>query len=316
VIHHQHRKILLASALALFGVIFAGCASASSPDGAAQTNSSPVAAPAKKPASAAAVHHHHVRVKTASISPVESMLRDIRVAPETQSAGYDRAEFPLWIEQNGCSTRQDVLLKESKRGVDAACQVNGGKWFSAYDGLTTSDPSKFDIDHFVPLEQAYVSGASRWNLATRTRFANDLGYGGSLRAVSATSNRSKGDEDPAHWLPPRTAFRCKYIGTWIAVKFRWRLTADSDEKQTLKQWATRCGSRADVPVPHRAIVRFSKHPAAAPKPATQKHGSGKTDPRFATCAIAKAHGDGPYRRGVDPEYNWYRDADGDGIVCE
>jgi len=40
------------------------------------------------------------------------------------------------------------------------------------------------------------------------------------------------------------------------------------------------------------------------------------DPRFGTCKEAKSHGFGPYRSGVDPEYNWYRDADSDGIVCE
>ncbi|MEU6207521.1 excalibur calcium-binding domain-containing protein [Micromonospora musae] len=41
-----------------------------------------------------------------------------------------------------------------------------------------------------------------------------------------------------------------------------------------------------------------------------------TDPRFSTCAKAKAAGYGPYRRGVDPEYHWYQDRDGDGTVCE
>lgn len=41
------------------------------------------------------------------------------------------------------------------------------------------------------------------------------------------------------------------------------------------------------------------------------------DPRFDTCEEAKAHGYGPYERGKDPEYNWYRDedTDGDGVVC-
>jgi hypothetical protein len=29
-----------------------------------------------------------------------------------------------------------------------------------------------------------------------------------------------------------------------------------------------------------------------------------------------AAGLGPYYRGVDPEYDWYTDADGDGVVCE
>jgi len=41
-----------------------------------------------------------------------------------------------------------------------------------------------------------------------------------------------------------------------------------------------------------------------------------TDPRFRTCREAKSYGYGPYIIGVDPEYDWYRDADSDGIVCE
>lgn len=49
---------------------------------------------------------------------------------------------------------------------------------------------------------------------------------------------------------------------------------------------------------------------AAPEP-----GSG-TDTRYGTCKEAKSHGLGPYTQGVDPEYDWYRDADNDGFVCE
>jgi hypothetical protein len=42
----------------------------------------------------------------------------------------------------------------------------------------------------------------------------------------------------------------------------------------------------------------------------------KSDPRFSSCAEAKQHGYGSYRRDEDPEYDWYRDADNDGVVCD
>jgi hypothetical protein len=41
-----------------------------------------------------------------------------------------------------------------------------------------------------------------------------------------------------------------------------------------------------------------------------------TDPNYGTCAAAKAAGAGPYYQGRDPEYDWYRDRDHDGVVCE
>lgn len=42
---------------------------------------------------------------------------------------------------------------------------------------------------------------------------------------------------------------------------------------------------------------------------------GKLDPRFGTCKAANAAGYGPYFKGTNPEYAWYRDANSDGKVC-
>ena len=55
---------------------------------------------------------------------------------------------------------------------------------------------------------------------------------------------------------------------------------------------------------------------AAPPQPNPFAGGGGTDPQFGTCKEAIANGFGPYRSGVDPEYDWYRDADSDGVVCE
>jgi micrococcal nuclease len=40
------------------------------------------------------------------------------------------------------------------------------------------------------------------------------------------------------------------------------------------------------------------------------------DPRFGSCTEAAAAGYGDYQSGRDAEYQWYDDADGDGVVCE
>lgn len=53
-------------------------------------------------------------------------------------------------------------------------------------------------------------------------------------------NQAKGDQDPATWLPPYASARCRYVGEWVAVKIRWRLTVDSAEKSALTSWANNC----------------------------------------------------------------------------
>ncbi|MGV9601674.1 excalibur calcium-binding domain-containing protein, partial [Streptosporangium sandarakinum] len=59
-------------------------------------------------------------------------------------------------------------------------------------------------------------------------------------------------------------------------------------------------------------------PPADPPPAQQTTPPPPAgdDPRFATCKEANAHGYSDYQRGVDAEYDWYDDRDGDGWVCE
>jgi outer membrane biosynthesis protein TonB len=63
-----------------------------------------------------------------------------------------------------------------------------------------------------------------------------------------------------------------------------------------------------APRPKPSTTRPKPRPKPKPRPAN--------DPRYRTCAQAKAQGLGPYYRGVDPEYSWYQDRDGDGAVCE
>lgn len=57
-------------------------------------------------------------------------------------------------------------------------------------------------------------------------------------------------------------------------------------------------------------------PARLADPVAPAAPTGALDPRFGTCKEAKAHGYGPYVRGVDAEYDWYTDRDRDGVVCE
>ncbi len=170
------------------------------------------------------------------------LLARLVTAPE-HPAGYDRALFIHWIDadKDGCSTRAEVLITESRTTakIGASCSV-AGSWRSAYDGVTTTTASRFDIDHVLALKEAWDSGAWDWTSARRKSFANDLGDSRSLRAVSAASNRSKSDKDPAQWLPPLTTFRCTYAREWVVVKVRWTLSVDTLERAALKRILMAC----------------------------------------------------------------------------
>ena len=243
----------------------------------------------------------------------------LQVKAETGSGTYERSYFQHWIDADGdgCDTRDEVLQQESLTRID--CGLVGGSWISPYDGYKTSDASSLDIDHFIPLKEAWESGASGWDSSTRKRFANDLDYRVSLIAVSASSNRSKSDRDPSAWLPPSKSFTCLYVGSWIAVKYRWSLTIDSNEKKVLASKLSSCGSKSKVAVPAKAKIVKGVAPADAPSPSTSTPSSdtGANDPKFASCAEAKRNGyTRSYTRGIDPEYEWYQDRDGDGVVCE
>ncbi|WP_232831968.1 HNH endonuclease family protein [Nocardiopsis sp. FIRDI 009] len=170
-------------------------------------------------------------------------LEELDVVAETDPPGYDRSLFPHWSSgvRDGCTTRQVVLLRDGEDvEVDDDCQPVSGTWYSVYDGETLTEAGDLDIDHMVPLKEAWRSGASEWTTAERERFANDLDASPQLWAVSASSNRSKSDEDPGDWLPPLESFHCDYAVSWIEVKHVWELTVDQDEAESLREVLAGC----------------------------------------------------------------------------
>ena len=171
-----------------------------------------------------------------------ALLGTLIIAPE-HSQGYARDLFKIWIDAdgNGCDTRNEVLIAEAitPPKIGAHCALSGGTWLSVYDGLHINKASALDIDHLVPLDEAWRSGAYSWTSAHREAYANDLDDSRTLIAVSAASNRSKGDKDPANWLP-QASYQCTYASDWVAVKVRWGFTVDSAEQARLTQLLTAC----------------------------------------------------------------------------
>lgn len=196
-----------------------------------------------------------VVVPASTAISARSLLFRVPVRSEAGTSTYERTYFRHWIDadRDGCDTREEILIARSRVAVSpgAGCRVSTGHWYSYYDDATWTASSDVDIDHVVALKEAWESGARHWSTDTRTRFANDLGYRWSLEAVTDNVNASKGDRDPAQWLPPK--YRCTYATRWVAVKYRWRLSMDSAEREALSSLlSAECGAKM-LALPPRAL---------------------------------------------------------------
>ncbi|HWJ80610.1 MAG TPA: HNH endonuclease family protein [Nocardioides sp.] len=182
------------------------------------------------------------------------LLAQLRVEPRTEPTDYDRDAFGSdWIDtdDNGCNQRDEVLLRDAVPGTTTVAQQGGcdhdvlaGQWHDPYTGRTLTftdlkDPSQaqgIQIDHVVPLAEAWVSGADAWTEDQRKTFANDLAE---LIAVDGPTNASKGDGDPAAWRP-RKGYQCTYARRWIRVKWRYDLAVDTSEVNALREMLGYC----------------------------------------------------------------------------
>ncbi|KAH3760724.1 HNH endonuclease [Pelomyxa schiedti] len=176
-----------------------------------------------------------------SATTAKQYLSTLKVEAEHSRDGYDRDLFPHWIKIDGtCDTRETVMKRDGKNVVtDSACAATSGSWYSEYDGETWTLASDLDIDHVVPLAEAWDSGADTWTTAQRQNFANDLTRP-QLIAVTDNVNQSKGDQDPATWWPPRTSYKCTYARAWVQVKYYYGLSVDSAEKTALNNQLAGC----------------------------------------------------------------------------
>lgn len=179
----------------------------------------------------------------------KASLAKLKVASPGSTAGYSRALFPHWRDastwgwpkapNDHCNARNAALYRDGvKVTMSATCTNLKGKWLDPYTAAWFTAVGDMDIDHMVPLAEAWRSGANSWTTTRRTQFANDP-----LVEVSVedNANQSKGDKDPGSpWMPPNRASWCLYAKRWIAVKAKYALTVDSAEKAGLTSMLGKC----------------------------------------------------------------------------
>ena len=246
----------------------------------------------------------------------------IDIDDEYKLNGYDRDDWPLWVDYNdsGCDTRKDVLRQQlidsSSNLAGGDCAISEGLWYSSYDESYVTQASDLEIDHIVALREAFESGASNWDEQTRREFANDPL---NLVAVTRSTNRSKSDNDVADWRPPQNVW-CALAGRVIDVKIRYSLTVDAREFDALWEMVATCDSDAQLGLgepasPSDITAALSRESSEISVATTQPPNPGNTKncSDFATYAEAKT-----WFERYFPAYGDVAklDADGDGEPCE
>jgi hypothetical protein len=184
-------------------------------------------------------------VPAAQLSAAKASLATIPVRGRAPKTGYSRTEFgQAWsdTDHNGCDTRNDILARDLRGPAFKAgtrdCVVLSGSLDDPYTGSTIAfqrgeRSADVQIDHLVPLSDAWQKGAQQWTPQKRLGFANDPA---NLRAVDGPANQQKSDGDLATWLPPNRSFRCEYAVNVVEVKARyglWMTQAEHDKAAEL-----------------------------------------------------------------------------------
>ena len=218
--------------------------------------------------------------------------RGLVLAPEDRCSSYDPDDYPY------------------SQSVEAQIVADIGGIYGPYTGRWFASQKDTDIEHIVARSEAHDSGLCAANDAMRREFASDLL---NLTLADPSVNRhQKSDKDAAEWLPDLN--KCWFADRIVQVRLKYELTVDQAEADALGLVLTGCASVEMVVV--SATESVTPTPIPPPGPDVDAlalwddNGNGRI-----TCDEARNHGIAPVRRG-HPAYQYMRDADDDGIVCE
>ena len=229
-------------------------------------------------------------------------LSGIRIVPENRCSHYDSDDYPY-------PQSVEPHIVNQQRGLI----------YGPYTGTYFSSTGETDIEHIVARSEAHDSGLCAADSGTRRAFARDLL---NLTLASPSVNRhQKVAKDLSQWLPALN--QCWYVNQVVLVKRKYNLSMDQAEANTARRVLARC---------RRPIVMIYTDRGSAPPPANTPpppppNGDGtdcSSNPLGCyddnnngriTCAEARRHGIAPVPRS-HPAYQYMRDGDSDGVVCE
>lgn len=177
-----------------------------------------------------------------------ALLAGLDIKGRAPMTGYSRDEFgEAWfdVDGNGCDTRNDILTRDLTDITyrSNGCLVSTGVLNDPYTGATIDFVRGWEtsilvqIDHVVPLADAWAKGAQKWSYEKRIQFANDPL---NLLAVDGPQNQAKGAGDAATWLPPARSYWCDYATRIVQVKDRYDIWVTRAEYEQLNQILLTC----------------------------------------------------------------------------
>jgi hypothetical protein len=157
---------------------------------------------------------------------------ELLYAPEHPMKGYKRELFGpglhVMVKGEKISPRDAALLQYGSDVKVVGTAIVSGTWECPYTGKIMNHPREIEIDHVVPLSEAWRSGADEWTTSARTTFARDPA---NLVPVAKEVNREKSGSDIGAWLP--TYNRDTYLTHWLNIKGAYQLSFDNREIKTL-----------------------------------------------------------------------------------
>lgn len=154
------------------------------------------------------------------------------------------SQFSGWLRDPSGATCLDVrnlvLLRQAMEPVklrdDDPCRIDSSTWHDPYSDEYFHQASDLQIDHVVPLKNAYQSGAWSWSPEKRCNYSNFLAYPEHLLAVQKHANLSKGERGPDVYLPLNESFQCQYLAIWLTIKAIWSLKIATTEANAIRDY--------------------------------------------------------------------------------
>ncbi|MFD6165132.1 DUF1524 domain-containing protein [Oerskovia sp. NPDC060287] len=179
---------------------------------------------------------------------------------------------------NGCDTRNDALGRAlsgvSFKPGTRDCVVLTGLLADPYSGKDVAfergpmSSGAVQVDHVVPLTDAWRHGAQSWDASRREALANDPL---NLLVVAGTLNQQKGDGSASAWLPPDESFRCAYVARQVAVKYTYGLRVSATEQAAMVAVLATCPAEplpagSTLPPPRDPVLPEPVKPKPKPNP--------------------------------------------------